>query len=161
MHREDFSYFSIKQGIKPTVGLLPGSSTGADIDTRGYDSLTFNVHLVAASTAVDPTTSYWYARIEHTDASALGLGPSDYAVCASIDLIRQGTSAAVTSGIVPINASTYSAACMKIGYRGGKRYVRCNISTTGAMASSASGVIFVEAQLGHVGEWPVTTPNLD
>lgn len=159
--RETFTYFSmLRADSGVAAGLLGASNTGTAIDRQGYDSLTFNVHMIATSTATDPAVSYWYVRLEHTDASALGLGPSDYATCGSIDLIRVA-SGAITSGIIAINASTYSGAVYKIGYRGNKQYVRCLISTTGAMASSVSGVMIIEAQLGHAENWPITTPNLD
>jgi len=160
--RETFTYFSNARcdGAAAVTALLATSNTGQAVDRQGYDSLTFNCYLLATSTAVAPATSYWYLRVEHTDASALGLGPSDYAVCGSIDVIR-AASGVMTSGIIPIVASTYSGACLRVGYVGNKRYVRVNISTTGAMANNTSGYMFIEAQLGHAENWPVTTPNLD
>lgn len=159
--RETFSYFSLLPACNGAAnGLLAASNTGADIDRRGYDSLTFHINIRAMSTAVAPATSYWYVRMQHTDASALGLGPSDYADCASIDAIRMN-SLAMTSGIFILNASTMSGTIQPLGYRGNKQYVRVLISTTGAMAAATSGVIHIAALLGHAENWPVQTPNLD
>lgn len=159
--RESFSYFNMLPACDGAAnGLLAASNTGADINRQGYDSLTFNINIRAMSTAAAPATSYWYVRMQHTDASALGVGPSDYADCASIDAIRMN-SLIMTSGIFILNASTMSGTIQKLGYRGNKQYVRVLISTTGAMAAAASGVIHIEAQLGHAENWPVTVPNLD
>lgn len=159
--RETFSYFNMARADGAGAnGALAVSNTGKDINRQGYDSLTFNVHLIATSTAAVPTTSYWYVRIQHTDASALGLGPSDYADVTALDLIVPASATLVSGAAYPINASTYSGAVMKIGYRGTKQYVRANISTIGAFTAT-SGVAIIEAQLGHAENWPVTVPNLD
>ena len=159
--RETFTYFSMARADGAgTNGLLATSNTGATINRQGYDSLTFNVHLIATSTAAVVATSYWYVRVQHTDASALGAGPSDYADVASIDLIVPLSATLVSGAAYPINASTYSGGVMKIGYRGNKQYVRMNISTTGAFTAT-SGYGIIEAQLGHAENWPVTVPNLD
>ena len=158
--RETFTYFSMSRADGAGAnGALSASNTGATINRQGYDSLTFNVNLIATSTVVAPTTSYWYVRIQHTDASALGNGPSDFADVTALDLIVPASATLVSGAAYPINASTYSGAIMKIGYRGNKQYVRMNISTTGAMAGS--GVATIEAMLGHAENWPVTVPNLD
>ena len=159
--RETFTYFKFLRADTATnvAGLLAESNTGTTVDRQGYDSLTFVINLTDSSTAAVPGTSYWYVRMEHTDASVLGAGPSDFAVCASIDMIR-AASGAVTSGIVPIVVSTYSGVPMLLGYRGNKQYVRLHISTVGSMIAGSTHVTILSMK-GHAENWPVTVPNLD
>lgn len=170
--RETFSYFSHGPVVSP-VG--PGNAAtlgGATIDRRGYDSLTFLINVMQVSaTTLSETTSYpyktsaWFLRIQHTDESALGLGPSTFVDVGSIDVIR-GWSGAMVSGATAagiaqwILPSYHSGTVVPVGYRGNRRYVRAYLSMA-AMTMGASNVIAVEYALGHAENWPVTTPNLD
>lgn len=163
--RETFSYFKMGQHTT-CIGGVAATKTGADVNRQGYDSLTFFVNFQQQSTTTSGTdTSYWFVRMQHTDASALGLGPSDYADVGSIDVIRIASGAmlsgATAAGIVLVlNASTYSGSVIPVGYRGNKQYVRCLLSHVN-MTMGASNVIDITSMLGHAENWPVTTPNLD
>lgn len=166
--RETFTYFSMATtGIAPVGPGNAATSGGTDVNRQGYDSLTFNVNVmqVSATTLSETTsaptkTSCWFIRLQHTDASALGAGPSDYADVGSIDVIRVW-SGAMTSGIcLYVLPSTMSGTIQKVGYRGNKQYVRAYLSMVN-MTMGASNCIAVEAMLGHAENWPVTTANLD
>ena len=174
--RETFSYFNMAQSITCIAGNT-AVQTGADVNRQGYDSLTFfvNVQQVSATTLSETTSfpyklSAWWIRMQHTDASALGLGPSTYVDCASIDVIRtwsgamqSGTNASgvTAAGIaLYILPSYHSGTVVPIGYRGNKQYVRVLLSELN-MTMGASNVIDVVAMLGHAENWPVSVPNLD
>jgi hypothetical protein len=163
--RETFTYFN----MAPHIGCIGGNvatAAGADVNRQGFDSLTFLVNVMQTSVmAVSTNASGWFIRMQHTDASALGLGPSTYADCGSIDVIRPVAnpmvSGATAAGIVLIiDASGMSGTIQKLGYRGNKQYVRCLLSFT-AMTGGASNVIEVMSMLGHAESWPVTVPVLD
>jgi hypothetical protein len=158
--RETFTYFKFLRAdpVTNVAGILTESNTGVTVDRQGYDSLTFIVNLTDTSTAAVPGTSYWYVRMEHADVSAAGTIGA-YEVCGSIDMIR-AASGAVTSGIVPIVASTYSGVPMILGYRGNKQFVRLNISTVGSMIAGSTHATILSMK-GHAENWPVTVPNLD
>lgn len=162
--RETFTYFNMGQHTT-CIGGVAATKTGADVNRQGYDSLTFftNIQQVSNTTSAfvgNTATSMWFVRMQCTDASALGLGPSDYADCLSIEVIRTW-SGAMTSGIVLyINPSTMSGTVQPIGYRGNKQYIRCLLSHVN-MTTGASNVIDITSMLGHAENWPVTTPNLD
>ena len=169
--RETFTYFN----WQPYIGCIGGNTatvTGVAVNRQGYDSLTFLVNVMQVSTTtLSETTSYpyktscWFVRMQHTDASALGLGPSDYADVGSIDVIRTWSGAMVSgataAGIVLWILPSYnSGSVLPIGYRGNKQYVRCLLSMS-AMTMGASNVIDIQYMLGHAENWPVAIPNLD
>lgn len=157
--RETFTYFKFDQHIKAVGPGLTATQTGTTVDRQGFDSLTFLIHVAQVSAATSTGVSYWFVRMQHTDASALGAGPSDFADCASIDMIRP-LSGAVTSGIFALNTDTMSGTVQKLGYRGNKQYVRLMLSMV-TMTMGASNVIDAFSMLGHAENWPVTVPNLD
>jgi hypothetical protein len=171
--RETFTYFNMQPYIGvPVGGNVAAGAGGTDINRQGYDSLTFNINVMQISnTTLSETTSApykiscFFIRLQHTDASALGLGPSDYADVGSIDVIRQWSGAMVSGATAAgialwITPSTMSGTIAKIGYRGNKQYVRAYLSAS-AMTGGASNIIAVEYMLGHTENWPVTIPNLD
>ena len=150
MQKETYHSFYEIPAIVHQVG--DADVTGASIDTRGYDSLTFNISFGEISSV--SFASYWVLRMQHTGASALGAGPSDFANVEGSHVIGSGMSLAhvLTSGILfSIDGSTMSGLVTSYGYRGTKRYVRifleekANLSTIGIAAT---------ARLGHSGEWP-------
>ena len=154
MNRDLYSNCGFFQAIQPQTA--SATVTGADVDLRGYDGAVFV--LTAGRLSYVSTTSYWALRIQHTDPSALGAGPSDYADVLMADVIGpNGTS--LTSGIVQklvtdvvANGSLLGSAIYKVGYRGNKRYARMILELVG----NASNVIIAGvAHLGLPGEWAV------
>ena len=96
-----------------------GSATttaGTVIDTRGFDSLTFAIHVTTNSAAGGSTL---YPLLEDDDA--VGMGTLE--TVAAADLV--GTIAGATFAITDDDTTK------KIGYRGKKRFVRLSIVTTG------------------------------
>lgn len=160
MLRDDVSNFKFFQAFYPRE-LSDDDITGVDVDTQGYESLTFVVNVGRLSTIT--SVSYVYFRMQHTDASALGAGPSDYAYVSATDLI-ECSATSLTSGIwktfVTAGATALSQAgstAYAVGYCGDKRYVRIVVdcfSTPGDASDALGGL----AILGH----PANSPeNLD
>ena len=160
MLRDDYSNFSFFQCLEPQE-LVAADLTGETIDTQDYESLTIIVNVGRISDI--NSTSYIGFVLQHTDASALGAGPSDFAVVASADLIGLASTQAVTSGIwrtIGAEATGDISALIgsqtfQIGYRGYKRYVRLYVDANNTLDSAeVSGI----AMLGYPANWPV---NLD
>lgn len=160
MKRDGYSNFKFFACIAPQE-LVAADLTGITVDTQGYESLVFVVNVGNISDIT--STSYIGFVLEHTDASALGAGPSGFAVCASADFIGLDSTQAVTSGIwrtigaeatagisAGLGSQTY-----QIGYRGYKRYVRILIDANDTLDSAQVGAIAI---LGYPANWPV---NLD
>lgn len=147
--RDGFSNFLFSQNILPDDG-IDANTNGADVDRQGYNTLTFVFNVGRLSLMSD--ASYFALGLQHTDASALGLGPSDYADCASADIIRT-TSHVVTSGIFQrlSSASTLGSTIYKAGYKGIKRFVRAQLTKVLTPSYHQFGVIAVQ---GEPSNWP-------
>jgi hypothetical protein len=163
MLRDNYSNFNFFQAVGP-IDYVDGDITGLDVDTQGYESLTMVVNV--GNLSVITSVSYIQLVLQHTDASALGAGPSDYANVSATDLIGlPSTTTALTSGVwktIGAEASgTLSALGSRtfaIGYRGNKRYVRVYVD----MVSSPGGVsdaVGAIAILGHAANMPVNSEH--
>lgn len=151
--RDGFSNFKFFQAIPPQIA--DADVTGEGVDTQGYNTTTFLLNIGGLSNLSG--ASYWVFYMEHTDASALGVGPSDYAIVASADVIRH-ESAAMTSGIVlSLYISTLESAVYPIGYIGTKRYCRVVFEEKANLSTAAIGVVCVQ---GLPGIAPVNVPNV-
>lgn len=156
--RDSYSNFKFLEAVGPANMLASGDITGQTIDTRGYETVTFMVHTgrLSAITSV----SYIQLIMQHTDASALGAGPSDFAIVSATDII--GISAtSLTSGIFKklftsgaTALSTLGSTIYPVGYRGTKRYVRLYIDLVDSVGA-ASDAISAMCMLGLPADWPV------
>ena len=155
--RDNYSNFNYYQAIQ-TQGADNTAIAGAAVDTRGYEAVTFAV----AVGLVESNTTGFEIQIQHTDASALGNGPSDFAdVTSGSYIIHSALSAndTLTNGMwQSIMGSTAYGQASKVyivGYKGPKRYVRLNVSNT-LNGSINVGAIAI---LGYPANWPVNTPT--
>lgn len=156
--RDNFSNHDFFQCIPPVNMLGSGDLTGACIDTQGFEALTIGVNVgrLSAITSV----SYIQLILEHTDASALGAGPSDYAIVSATDVIGPDAES-LTSGIWKklftsgaAALSTLGSQVYKVGYRGNKQYVRCVIDLVDSVgaASDAIGAFAIQSLEAN---WPI------
>lgn len=162
MLRDHLSNFKFFQVVNPQ-DLDSADITGADVDTQGYESLTFAINVGYLSEV--NSVSYVQFIMQHADASTAG-GAGTYAAVSATDVLGlASTVTALSGGIVKslgvgnsgVSASLGSVV-YKIGYRGVKRYVRLNVDCVGAAASAAAcsdAGIGVVAMLGYPGDWPV------
>lgn len=158
--REEFSDHNFVQNIQPAEHAA--SVNGATVDTRGYNTTTFVLSIGRLSHV--STLSYWNWIMQATEASALGVGPSDFAIVASADVVREANSAAMTSGIIKQiiaqtvgTVSTQGSTRHIVGYIGSARYVR----TVLELVSTASVITAsVDTLQGLPGIAPVQVPNV-
>jgi len=159
MLRDSFSNFEFFQCLMPQE-FVATDLTGVDIDTQGYESLTIVVNL--GNLSVVTSVSYIQLILQHTDASALGAGPSDYALVSATDLIGlASTVTSLTSGIfkqVGAEAtgtqSALGSTVHAIGYRGTKRYARLYVDAVDTV-NNVSDAVGAIAILGYPANWPV------
>lgn len=131
--RDHESEFSVTNAIPPQAITTDTTTNGAVIDTAGYQSLTFVFHLG------DWTDGTYTPVIKDSDDS----GMSGEAVVTDANLLPDGTGqeAAVAAALVADNATA------KLGYRGSKRYVTCDIVST-STSSGTAGLSVVAIQEG-------------
>ena len=159
MQRDIFSNFKFFQALMPQE--LQGTDlTGVTIDLQGFEGCAIAVNV--GNLSIITSTSYIGLILQHTDASALGNGPSDFALVSATDV--QGlasTETSLTSGIwktIGAEASGVLSALgsrtFAVGYIGTKRYVRLYIDANDTV-NNVSDAIGAIAMLGLPGNWPV------
>lgn len=120
--------------ISPVVSLIPAvisaTGTGSAIDLQGFNSAEFIVNTGAIASAGDYTV-----KIQHSATTTSG----DFTDCASTDLL----------GTLP--ASLAADTVYRVGYKGGKRYVRHVITKNGG-TSIITGIVCLK---GHPADGPV------
>jgi hypothetical protein len=151
--RDGYSQYGFFMALSPQD--LDGTAVnGNDIDTRGYETVTFVVTVGNAASAgamsTDNQHEFILAHADDTGASAAGT----YTACASTDMIRNA-SGAVTSGVwQSIGSYTDSSTVYQIGYKGKKRWVRLQFSGNGAPSVMSMAAICI---LGKPANWNVNT----
>jgi hypothetical protein len=160
MNREFASHFKFLQAA-PAKLITATAVTGDTIDLQGFDGATIAVNIGDAASMV--AASYLTLRLQHTDASALGAGPSDFAYVTSADLIRFASQVgAMTSGIwYSVDSTAYSGTTQYVAYKGAKRYIRLTEEVVGGGFSGASTgcVTAAFALLGKKDTWPIASPT--
>ena len=123
-----------------TAASISVTQTGDTIDLAGYESCTF---LLSTGTGSLSTSNYWTAKLQHGDASDL----SD-----AVDVPAANVMGAMGSDADnKLDSSNDSSTTHKLGYIGGKRYVRIVLTLTGTMTQ----VMGCEALLGNPRHAPV------
>jgi len=128
-----------------------GTAAGALIaDLKGYNSAVFVWHLGLAGSTLDGS-NYWTLKMEHADDDGTGTDTAgSYANIAAADV--QGVTPA--SGIVvTADAMTEDNLIYKVGYVGGKRFVKLTIAETGTGPDLPQSLVVIK---GH----PVNVPVL-
>jgi len=129
------SDLKLQVAIEPQALSSTTDITGEEIDTQGFDSLTFALH----TDAIAVGTLVAQLEIQHSDVSGSG-----FTAVADADL----TDLESTTAII----ETDDKVTKKIGYIGEKRFVRSNlVVTTNAGTDVVSGL----AVLGHADAKPV------
>jgi len=120
--------------ISPVVSLIPAviaaTASGSAIDLQGFNSAEFLINTGAIASAGDYTVT-----VEHSDTTTGG----DFTACDSDDLL----------GSLP--ASLAADTVYRVGYKGGKRYVR-HVITKNSGTSIIAGILVVR---GHPTDTPV------
>ena len=162
--RDGYSGFAFFQAI-PSQDIATGVALdGPQIDTRGYDTVTF-VAETTTQASVDNTTSYVQLILQHgSNESAAGL-VSQWSDVHPRDMIHSvvGVDGAYSTsaelGIwqsVGQAATSLPSAVYYVGYKGTQRYLRMRVSASVAAAFGMSmGAICI---LGKPANWPVNEP---
>ena len=102
--------------IQPAA--ISATTTGATVDTLGYDSVGVMLHVGVITTA--DTSNYFTITWQHGDAANMG----DAADCAAYLQKYQGTMPAT------VKATTGDEVTYTAHYFGNKRYLRCVLTET-------------------------------
>lgn len=142
-----YSNIALLSGHDPIVAGDGTAPAAVVFDLAGYDSAVF-VYWVGLEGATLGTSNYWAVKMEHAPDNGAGAA-GDYANVAAADV--QGATPA--SGVViTVNAPTLDNAIYKIGYVGGKRFVRVTISETGTGPDLPQALMVIK---GHPLDAPV------
>ena len=184
--RDGYSNFAFLEEWRPIQTLGTTQITGATIDKRGYETVTFLAQLNmsvsgVASGAFSPSTSAYFARMQHAVSNAAGA--LVWSNCQASQMLFDGTFRGVLSdfgsishamwatlsagsgadegicihwGISDITGyiSNIESQVMAAGYIGTRRWVRLMLSwSANADISTVGAACF--AILGKEADWPV------
>jgi len=128
------------RAISPAAAITGNTTTDSQIiDMQGFESAEF---LMQAGVITDGTFAY---KIQEGDAANL----SDAADVATIDYLG-----AVGSFV----ATTDNNASKKIGYRGGKRYLRLRLTQSGATSGGFIAAVAVQSHGRNNAGGPAVSP---
>jgi hypothetical protein len=120
--------------ISPVVSLIPAAiaatASGAAIDLQGFSSAEVLINTGAIASAGDYTV-----KVQHSATTTGG----DFTDCAETDLL----------GDLP--ASLAADTVYRVGYKGGKRYIRHVITKNGG-TSIIAGIVVIR---GHPADGPI------
>jgi hypothetical protein len=138
--RDLFNHTNPVVALAPVAVALANNTAQvcAIIDRKGYDSVTYNI---ITGTLADADATFAVTMDEGDDAAL-----ADAAAVAAADLLG-------TYALASFDFSADSK-CLKIGYRGSKRYTRLTITPSNNAGNAPLAVI---AQLGYANVSP--TPN--
>jgi hypothetical protein len=137
--RDLFNAITVARAIAPASVSDNTAQVGQIIDGQGYGSLTF---AIAVGSVADADATFT-VLVEHGDAANL----SDAAAVPDTGLL--GTEALAGFTFADDNATR------KIGYVGGKRYVRLTVTPVGNASAALFGAVAV---LGHAQLAPTSNP---
>lgn len=132
-----YNHIEIAEVFDPVA--VTGHTSHQDIDLKGFNSAVI-VGLTGAGT-IDADTNYMNFRISHADDNGSGAAGT-YALCTAADLLGVG---AVTDGIPASPVMIAASTAYKIGYVGGKRFLKIELRETGAV----NAIIGVYVIKGH------------
>ncbi len=138
--RDLMNHIAPKRAISPAAAVADNTAFISQIiDVQGYDSLTF---LILTGSLADADATF-ATLVEHGDAANL----SDAAAVPDAELV--GTEA--------LASFTFSDddKVFKVGYVGGKRYVRLTVTPTN---NSGNSFVSAVALLGHPHWFPTANP---
>tara|TARA_Y100001938_G_scaffold128518_1_gene182349 strand:- start:850 stop:1329 length:480 start_codon:yes stop_codon:yes gene_type:complete len=152
---------SISTALSHKVAVTTAASNGTGVDLLGYEGATVIVTIGAEGDTLAANTNFEIG-LEHSDDD------STYTDCAQADivdgtiaasgvfLIIDGTGTAGTAGNPDTTGATY-----RVGYRGGKRYIRTTIAKTGTHSNGTPiGTTVVRSHARHTGDNAFTAHNV-
>ena len=139
-----YSKIKVEQTIAPVVGKNTAAPTAVEVDLAGCNSAVFLICTGIEASSLSGS-NYWTWKMEHADESTVSPGTAgSYANVAASDV--QGVTPA--SGIVlTIDDDAETPQITKIGYVGGKRFVKITPAETGTGPDLPQSVITIKGAL--------------
>jgi hypothetical protein len=159
MRRDGYTGFKFYQVIAPQ-DIVDGAQTlGEQVNTKGYETITFVVNVGANTSAgAFSADNLIQAKLEHAHESAAGLASTWSEVYPS-QMIHSvigedGAYSTLASGVfLSIDSvAGFASTAYAVGYKGNRQYVRVVISGVGAPSVYSMGVLAI---LGMPMNWPV------
>lgn len=137
-----YSKIKVEQSIAPVVGTNGGAPAEVEVDLAGCNSAVFLICVGAEAGTLDDS-NYWTFTMTHADDDGTGVAGS-YSNVAAADV--QGVTP--SSGIVAtFDSNTEAPGIVKIGYVGGKRFVKITPGETGTAQNLPQAVITIKGDL--------------
>jgi hypothetical protein len=159
MRRDGYTGFKFYQALPPQ-DIVDGAQTlGPQVDTKGYETVTFIVNVGANTSAgAFSADNKIQVKLEHAHESATGLASTWSEVYPS-QMIHSvigedGAYSTLASGVfLSIDSvAGFASTAYAVGYKGNRQYVRVVVSGAGAPSHYSMGAIAI---LGLPANWPV------
>jgi len=127
--------------IVPVVGANSSAPAALEVDLKGFNSALILI-LVGAEGSTLSGSNYWTWKLEHADDDGTGVAGS-YSSVATADV--QGVTP-VSGIVVTVDDPAEDNAIYKIGYVGGKRFIKITTAETGTGPNLPQAVVVIK---GH------------
>lgn len=142
-----YSNLALVHAVVPVVGGNGSAPAAVELDLAGFNSAVI-AWLVGAEGSTLSTSNYWTLKLEHADQTTAGVAGS-YSSVAAADV--QGVTPA--SGIIAtVDDPAEDNTLYKVGYVGGKRFIKLTIAETGTGPNLPQALLVIK---GHPLDAPV------
>lgn len=164
MRRDGYTGFKFYQALDPQDVVDGAALTGYEINSKGYETLTFAVN-VGRNTSAGAFSTDNEIRImmEHAHDDGTGLAGSTWSEVYPSQMINStygddGAYSALNSGtfLVINSVGGFGSTVYAVGYKGPRQWVRVRTSGVGLPSVYSLGIIAI---LGQPNNWPVNSPS--
>jgi len=137
-----YNNIDLKAVVDPIVGAHSSAPAAVEVDLAGCNAAVFGIYIGLEGSTLDGS-NYWTWKMEHADDDGTGVAGS-YANVAAADV--QGVTPA--SGIIiTCDAAAEDNTLYKVGYIGGKRFVKITPAETGTGPNLPQAVFVIKGAL--------------
>lgn len=163
MKRDGYSNFKFYQALDPQDIVDGAAINGYEINTKGYETVTFVVNVGRNTSAgAFSTDNEIRFMLEHAHDDGTGAAGSTYSEVYPSQMIHSvygedGAYSTLNSGLFLniVSVGGFGSAVYAVGYKGNRQYVRVRTSGVGLPSVYSVGAIAI---LGQPANWPVNTP---
>ena len=138
-----YSNIIAEQTIAPVTGGNSAAPAAVEIDLAGANSAVILV-LTGANGGTLTANNYWTWALSHADDDGSGASDS-YADCVTADV--QGATISATGIVVTVNAEDEDSTIYKVGYVGGKRFIKITPAEAGTAPDLLQAVVCIKGDL--------------